>query len=456
MSEAIVKEAQYTLKPSSVKAKRYTRVVPSLGNNPSSGYSMGDTIIFYLPSGLNNQMMDGQTAYLRFTLKCVITATGAVAAGAQGLAMDYVASSIIRRIDIYGSGGALISSVDRYNVLMTALYDIFHSQSELKGLSPLLGNDAGDTTTALNRLGRALYAPSVLMANGDTNTTNFNFAIPLITPITSGCSKYLPVYALEDDIRVEVILDTQANAFVIPTVANSSVACTILNPAIVVDYIELESGAMEQIKSLYAGRDLVLHCEDWHTYETTIADTTTGSWNTILPSKLMSAKCALFAFRRLGITGVAAGYTLSSRSNPFTGASSTFNLNIGGNRVPQRPITVNIASDIVEFYAELKKSYHAFNHIEFSGDLPHSCYTSTYNPAVGDLPSIRGFLAGINLDSLRGQSDVLLSGTDLSKVTTYIEANFTTGIAGLHTLDTFVKHDSLLVIDPNGKMTSKF
>jgi len=470
---AIVKEAQYGLKPESVKVKRYTRVLPSLGNNPSSGYAFGDTVTFYLPCGLTNQVLDGSTATLRFQAGINVAAAGGnVAANAQFVGWDYTASSLIRRIDIYGSGGALISSVDRYNVLMNCLYDVSHSASELCGLSPLLGcnerlygTDADgsgtvNTTIITNEQSRRSKAmKNTAQVNQNANTTfTFTFSIPLISPLTSGCDKYIPIYALNDDIRIEIVLDTQVNSVVIPTVANSTVTLpyAMLNPSIIVDYLEIEDGAMNQIKSLYSGRDLVLHAEDWHTYETTVADATTGQWNTILPCKAMSAKMALFTWRRLGTTGVQAGYALSSRTNPFTTAGSTFNLNVGGNRVPQRPITTMTTNGITEYFIELKKALHALNHVEFSGNMCTSAYTSSSDVAVGDNPNARSFLAGINLDTLRGQSDVLLSGTDLSKVTTYIEGNYAGAITGAQTLNTFVKHDTLLVVSPDGSLTSRW
>lgn len=168
---SIVKEAQYTLKPESVRVKRYQRLLPSLANNPNTGYSMGDTIVFYLPGGLPNTLMDGKTAYLRFTLNLNVAAAGGnLLANAQACAFDYTASSIIRRLDIYGPGGALISSVDRYNTVMNALYDITHSQSELIGLSTLVGCGGGNTTTALNRLGYTMSNSGAINDGNNANT----------------------------------------------------------------------------------------------------------------------------------------------------------------------------------------------------------------------------------------------------------------------------------------------
>lgn len=134
---AITKDLQYTMKPSSVKGKRYTRVIPSLS---SRTYNFGDTVIFQIPAGMRNQVMDGSTGYLRFTLRMnVAAAGGAVAANAFNARFDYTAASAIRRIDLYGSGGALLESIDNYSVLANILYDVTHSQSELIGLSSMIG-----------------------------------------------------------------------------------------------------------------------------------------------------------------------------------------------------------------------------------------------------------------------------------------------------------------------------
>lgn len=455
MASAITKESQYSLKANAVRAKRYQRVIPSLGNNPNNGYAMGDTIIFYLPGGLRNQVMDGQTAYLRFVSRMTITAgAGNVALNAQSTAFDYTGSSIIRRLDIYGSGGSLVESIDNYNCLANVLYDVSYTQSDLKGLSTMLGCNGGDTTNATNRVGVTMLNNAQVNA-GLTSTFDFVFSIPILSSLFQLSEKYIPIYALGDDIRVEIVLDSQARAFVIPTVANSTVTMTILSPEIIVDYLEMEPSAIAQIQSMYAGQDLVLHATSYHNYQTTIVNGTAGNFNTILPAKLISAKSALVTFRRLGTTGVQAGYSQSSRTNPFTGARSDFCLQIGGMRVPQRPITANREFDISEFFCELQKAFHALGDTRFSGCLPLTTYMSDETVVLADLPNARGFVVGINLDTLVRQTDVILSGMDLSKVTTYLEGTFNAAIVGDQTVDTFIHHDILLLVDSNGTMTSR-
>lgn len=453
---AIVKEQQYSLKPSAVKAKRYTREVPSLGGTAST-YNMGDTAVFYLPSGLANTFMDGQTAYLKFTIVNTIVATGV---GTPSMATDFTGGSIIRSLNVYGSGGALIESIDRYGALANILYDAQMTASAIHGQSPLIGSLDQDYTTANLRKGRDLNTTGAQTAGAGTEYQYYTLCIPIISSIFNLSEKHFPIYACSaDDIRIEIQFDTAVNAFVIPSgVANiTSQTPSIFSPTIVVDYIEVDDMAMNQIKSLYAGRDLVVHSTSFHTYESTIQNSTSGSYTQIIPSKVMSAKNILFIWRNLSITGVATGYTQSSRLNPFLGALSTFNINLGGLRVPNKPITVNKANDVSQFYAELQKSFHGFGDLRLGSGMGQLGYTSKTSPLVGDAPYKCSFVAGINLDQFRGQSDVLLSGYDMSKVTTYYEANFVTATpAMIVTCDAFVHHDVLLIIDANGSLTVKF
>lgn len=472
MSVAIPKMGQYDLKPSAVKAKRYQRVIPSLGNNPNTGYSVSaspDTIIFYLPCGLSNQVMDGQSATLKFTVASLWTSSATVAANAETFELDGTASCFISRIDIYGAGGSLCESVSSYGVLSSIFHDIFYTNSDLDGLSAQIGshnitNIDGDAPRYVARHGAEIGCPAITGAS--TGYTYKTYSIPILSSLFQFSEKYLPVWAMNSDIRIEVILNTLTNSVCTPAQqVSASVALTsinLLNPEIIVDYIEIDETAMGAIKSSYAGRDLVVHSTTLHNYQTTITSGTSSNFNTILPSKVMSAKYALFTFRQTGVL-TQTDYTLSIRSNPFITAGSNFNLNIGGMRVPQRPITTSVASDVSAYFASTQNAFHAMGALLANGSLDNTSYTSsqalittnTSNFNNND-PYAYGFVIGVNLDSFVRQSETMLSGTDLSKITTYIEANFGTATTALYTLDTFVCHDVLLIIDANGSLTAKF
>lgn len=121
-----------------------------------------------------------------------------------------------------------------------------------------------------------------------------------------------------------------------------------------------------------------------------------------------------------------------------------------------RPITTNTAYSSAEAFAELQKAWQAFGDLSMCGQLSRTAYTSDFIVAVGDQPNIRAFLIGVNTNQIRGQNDSLLSGLDLSKVTTYAEANITTPIEGDQLSTTYAFHDCIFVIDANGNLSCKW
>lgn len=463
---AISKEMNYSLKPSAVKCSRITRIIQSVGNNATDGYSTGtDTIIFYIPCGTPRTFFDGKSAFLKYTLGMNATTAANIAIGAHNIYFDYGAWSPIRRIDIYGSGGQLLESIDNYNLLNNMLHDTFYSTPDLVGLSPQLGTNeqrVADATTLLASQartgGRAFTNLQAL--NTTTGTVTYGtVCIPLLTSVFNLAEKYFPAFACSDDLRVELVLSTTVQSAVIPALANWTInSVRIINPQIFLDYISVEDdSAMAQIASAYGGNQIVIQSTTWHNYETTIPSGTTSNFQTVLPSKVMSARYYLGVFRQLTISNVQAGYTLSAFSNPFSTATSNFGLSLGGVLVPQKPLTADLTGDTSQFFASLQQAYHAMGALICNGQLTKTGYASTDALlVVTDLPAVRAFQVGIPLDTLRQNTDVMLSGVNLSGVTSYVNCNFGLATTGIYTLDSFVYHDILIVVNPDGTVVSKF
>ena len=126
MSVALTQNVNYQLKPTSVRAKRKTIVLPS---SNKTTFTPGNTCVWYLPS-LANQVVDGQSAYLRFS--ATITGNGFV---------DNTAHSFVDRTVTYGAGGSLIDDIQNYGVLANTVTDLQLAQSDKIGLSGLLGTE---------------------------------------------------------------------------------------------------------------------------------------------------------------------------------------------------------------------------------------------------------------------------------------------------------------------------
>lgn len=451
---AVNREIQFSLKPSTVRCKRYTKNIYSLAQN--TNYSPSDTIIFNIPVGLANTVMDGKTAYLKFTWNVSFEANGGnLNVGAQAVALDYSANCFFNQLTTYGNSGQMLEQIARYNVLANTLYDQTYSQSQLKGLSALVGTRDGDTTDATNRYGVSIS--NATTTDGNTTTKSFTFCVPIFSGLFQLSEKYIPLYAMSgDSIRLELLLDTQVNALRIPTVANSTVSYTIGSPELIVDFVEIDSSAMGAIESLYAGRDIVLHSSSYRTYEATIANGTSGQYQLILPSKLMSVK-SLTSVHRTSAVQAQAGYTLSTFSNIFYGGNSTWNISLSGRRLPSKPITVRVDGDVSQFFAELEKSNHALGFTDMNGCLTFSGYASNTNLGVGATPNASAFIVGLNLSSIQNSEDSILSGVDLSKETAYLEYNIATDLTDNVLVNSFAYHDILLNISSQtGLMTAVF
>lgn len=457
MSVAITKPLNYSTKSSAPRARRYTRVLPSLGNNPSSGYGFGDEIQWFVPCGLANQVFDGRTASLQFTLHVEIDADGGnIPANTMKVAWDYQAGSAINRLDTYGSGGQLLESISRYSALTNLLYDLELSQNELQGLSSMIGSWDGDTKAEHNRVGKDLVGGHAEIVDGQGIECDWTFSIPLVSSIFALSEKYFPAYLAGDDMKIQILLNTLKDALVITDHPDAVITASIRNPHLVIDYLELEPAAIEQMNGVFGGGEVILHSSSYHTYETTLADQTNGTWNSILPCKAMSVKALFSIFRNLGVTSVINGYTQSVRTNPFTGSGSSFSYSVGGERHPHRPLQTVVDESVSEYFTELTKAIHSYGDLLANGCLTRKCFESSRTVVVADTPDKRGFAIGMNLSALHGADDVVLSGLDLSKVTTYLEGNVTQPVVGNQTVNTFALHDVLIVIDSNGMMSAKW
>lgn len=477
MSVALTNNVSYTMKPTSVKCSRKQLVIPS---SNKTTFDDGETCVWYLPS-LRNHVMDGQSGYLRFTVKP--TTTGRV---------DNTAHSFIDRIQTYGAGGALVSDIQNYGVLANMMVDLQLSQSEKIGLSGLIGaeDDYGTTATALTYTGveaKNAFAtlPAAQTAAGDafatltatstitnsnrkgqavTTATEYTFCIPLLHPFFTLSEKYIPVFAMGDDTRIELTWASFTKALVTCT------DYTISNPEIVVDYIEFDNSVFPLIQQTYSGRDLVIPAQDYHYYSSSIASGTKANFSQIIPAKQQSARAFFFAFRPAE-SQVVAGYCTSSRVNPFWTAGDNFSLSIGGLKVPQHPITTKVTGEFSSWMASTQGALHAFNALEMNGSINRSYYQvastltgSTYSQASIANSYRNGFCLGLNLDSLRGQSETQNSGVSLANVTTYYEGYMAVaprtepnpGAEQNISVDTYLLHDVLFIIDSAGNVSVKF
>lgn len=477
---ALPSNAQFSTKPTSVKIDRRSHVLPTLNKREyTSNTAYGETMIWYLPS-LANTVMDGSTGYLRFTVN-ILNNTGE----AVTYRLDQGGWSLFSSVRAYGAGGSLIEEITDYGLLYNALVDCSVDQSSKMGLSTAWGTE--DTLSTLRSTQPAGALPNsgnagveyTALAISSNNRTGYSFGaiadggsvsatfcIPILSALFALSEKVWPAYAFQDDTRFEIQLQTVAQALFCSAnpAANNGTTLTVSNPEIVVDYLHMTPESMAQIQSFYANSDLVLHATSYRSYQSTLAQASTGNIQTILPAKLVSVKALYQTFRPQAHTTAYNAYSLSSRVCPFSSSTDRFSVNCGGESVPQHGIQTYIANNFDMFFMELQKSFHALNIMAIDGSLTRTMYNVNAQafgakPAPSDTTESyqNGFLLGVNMDSVIRSSELVLSGRDVSKITTYLEYRLSApGPAYALTVNTFLYHDILFIVGQDGSCTARF
>lgn len=468
---AITSQMNYNLMPTSVRCSRNRRVITSIGNSSVSGYAVdgSQTISWYLPMSQPSTFMDPKSASLKFQLSGTGQFTAAKAALAVTATPDYGAWCWIRRIEIYSGNGQLLESIDHYNTLQNMLADCFYSQSDHQGLSTDYGTNEGDQAQnvyTLARTGTKNVTNVTAFTAATVGTSAFGtFSIPLTTGFFNLAEKLFPCYAVGSDIRVDIIVDFTANAFVLDENDSTGWQWLIVNPEIHIDYITVEDqSAMAQIASTYQNNQIVIQSTTFHNYELTIPTSTSGAAQYIIPSKVMSAKYYLACFRQLGVMSNVLYPTNSVFSNPFYGNASSFQLSLGGVLYPQQQLLTRIDGDVADYHEQLQNCFHAQGALLCNGTTTRTGYKST-NAAINaantlgtgaDIPAYRAFILAASLDVLRGQSNTMLSGVNLSGITSYANFYFATATTAIYTVEQYINHDILFIINPDSTVVSKY
>lgn len=418
--------SQAGLKKSAIKTTRSRCNI-----HPSNGavYSPENQIKITLPQ---RGFMSGPNTYLKFQVN--LTGDGS---GNWGY-LDHSAFSFIQRAELF-SAGALIESIDRYHVLAACLMDVFYDTAGQQGLaSGYLGTEGISATgvpLSKSRMGREIK----VNANG---TATYTFCLPILSSIFSLAEKDFPLFKVSD-LEVVLTLASQND----PWYLLYSQAWTISQVELVTEIVE--PADMRAVASLYP-ETIVIPTTSYRCFVDSIAASPAAVTTVMqLPFRGSSAKNLLLAFRNK-LTGAVNEYNICSRQHVL----SSLQMKIGGLSYPSKPIQAT-ATDTSEVCAELVKSFHAFGKPTAMGGLIN--YASYVNGAGGTGATgwYNGALYGIELDSFFNKSDTILSGCDLSTVTTFVEINQLAGTVASE-VDMFVLHDLLVYVQPTGQVVTRF
>jgi hypothetical protein len=426
------------LKPSSVRGRSYRASIPSQNGTT---FASGAQIIASIPCGRRNSFLDTQSSYFRITVQNLD--------GTNTLTVDNNAYSLINRIDTFNSGVKLETQYE-VGVLASYIFDMQLSASERHGLSSAMGFSK---TLANPREGQTIAI-----------NAQSTYCLPIFSSVAGMFTdKMVPLWALSDDIRFEILLADKSKAFV---AGGGTPDYKILSFEIVATIIELSDEGMGLVQQMQGDKPIILHGTCWSHNVSNIYNGGTGSYSFLVPFRYSSLNSLVCIPRRATEINAATSYSLSSRVNP---SIDNYQWRVGGSVIPNKPVNLrnaNTTGNFTEAFMELLRSWHSVNSSDCAGSLPLDYYnvndaaislTSVSAPGTGTLSYKNGFVIAQELQVFSNRNNLLLSGINTLGQNIYFDANISTAVSADYTLNFFGNFDILYILDKQtGVLQVKF
>lgn len=444
----LTSDLNYNLKPRSAAGRSYRCSVQPTNKQSFVG---NDTIIMYIPCGRRNTFLDPKQSYIKYTVKNTDAA--------NPINFDGCGASVINRLDVFHASN-LLESVQQYNVLYNYLMDFQLNVAQKIALSSVYGFNfnSGQPDDDV-RKGAPIAAGKYLTC-----------CMPLLSGVVGlGLDKMLPVGVLNDDIRLEFTLETNASGMVSGT---AECVWNVLNVELVLTYVELSDEGMSLVNENGSIYDTVaLHGNSWRHYVSSLPAATSGTFSTLVPQRFASTKSLVCLPRRATEITDALSYSVSSRINPNI---ASYWWRLGSALIPTKYVTLANAGGLVASYAEgfmeIQKAFHSLGNTDMTGSLAFDFYNVAdvaENAVTGNGGVVgkstaansfkNGFAIAQELETYANRSDTLLSGTNTLSQQTFFECNIgATAPATNYTLDFYSNYDQIIIKDNQGILSVRF
>ena len=313
----------------------------------------------------------------------------------------------------------------------------------------------------------ALAATAATITGNTTAQVNVQhtFCLPLLSGLLGigSSGKMVPIYAIQDVLRLEMLLENQSLAFC-QLGGNAGNSYSVINAELELQYIELSDEGMALVNSSAPpSAPIFIVGNSFRHYVQTIKSGTTGIYSCLVPSKLASLKSLHILPRRSTEINSATSYGLASRINPNF---DYFVLKISGTQVPQKPIWLQNVSTTGGYAEGLIEVYKCFGGL-ISTDKGTLLNATNYNvgASVATNSIVNSVSTGANsyknafglaVDlELFGSKDTIINGLNCLAESMYFEANISADPGADYTLDFYASFDNLFIVDSTGYVSSR-
>lgn len=418
---ATTQKLNYAAIPPRATSSRAIRneVIPSNG----STFNMNNTLIFDVPSNLNNTFADFQSSYVKLT----VNNGDAAALNFNGGGFP----SCIKRI-VLELGGQTLYSCDNYNTLYEMMISL-------------------DTSISFrNNAGQRLFGSSGASAFGAQvgAGSSRKVCFPLVlTPLMA--NKYFPLIG-RDRLRIRLELDTAAHGLISADGGLTDANVSITDVALVMYNLELGSDVMAQVAAA-SGGSFKIAMPSYQHHQSSLSATDTALVATLGFS--MSSLNRILVAQQLAATDPD-GNDVGNRSRLKL---NRFFVTIGGVKYPMRDIKeTGAAGDLgagSEVLAEALISQRALCSWTHDSSISVGAGFSAEEPSGADSANTGSYLIDLDLESQRvagGDGSVgLVAGVNCVGQVLQATFEYSDAPGAAHVINIFGEHTIMCMLDLN-------
>jgi len=427
---ATTQKLNYASAPPRATSSRSLRneVIPSNGTS----FTLNNTIIFDLPSNLNNTFWDVQSSYVSLDIRND-NGTAANSPSFEGGGFP----ACIKRISIE-IGGQTLMSCDNWNALYQAMFDLDTASQFRDNAGKILFGSANASKGA------------VLTAVANDVGTTVKVCFPLVlTPLMN--SKYWPLMSRER-VRIRLELDTSDRCLISGTAATTDAEIKIDNVKLVQYNLELGSDVMAQVAAS-SGGTFKIACPNYQHHQSSLAAGQSSLSATLGFS--MSSLNRIIVCQQLA-AAAAANSVIGNRSQCDL---QRFSVSVGGVKYPQ--IDLKDDGNGAETLAEALVSQNSLTSWSHQSSLDLGAGATRAGGFNGNEPTgvagadnVTGhYLVDLNLESQRtagGEAGIgLVSGLNTVGQTCQAQFTYAAGVTAAHVINIYAEHTVLCMLDLN-------
>lgn len=428
MATILPKEINYTPASSLPEQTQANSIVAS----PINGQTFGPSSIIQFDL-VQRGFLVPQSMYIRYR----VTVTGGTAGTANNYIRGTPVYSFFQRMETI-VGSQVVESIQNYNQLCNMLVNCRMNYAQKVGLATAFGyTGAGAADYTFD-----FHAESANGGNLSTATAAAPLSISLAAPlgcILSNAEKLVPLKFMPS-CRIQLSLESLANAIQSPAGANTIATYSISNCELVYDIIEF-SPMVDQAISSRAGGMLTIKSQSFLSSGVTLPGTSSGSLEFLFNQRLASIK-SLFTH----LSGTVATVSLNTLfdSVDCTGtAGGDYQWFVGGLPYPARPLSTQNRSGVL---MELSAAFGPTHDLLTSNFSINPTEFLSGNTTVTTQNQMGKFYLGTNCEKL-STNDALLTGISSQGSPISFRVQIGTATTNAQVIQLICLYDALLQVD---------